>query len=88
MGDFSGDLLTHKDILESEVLKFCTSNDMSQLIENITRPKSGTLLDHIYVNSRVYNVTESGIVDFHITDHSPVYLLIKCTRNKIKKKDC
>ena len=86
MGDFNIDLLTRKDIDESGVEDFCTNNDLCQLINEQTRPVSGTLLDHIYINDRVHNVCEFGTVDFHIADHSPVYILIKCIRTKIKKK--
>ena len=43
-------VLTRKDIEESDVDGFCTTNDICQLINEITRPASGTLLDHNYIN--------------------------------------
>ena len=84
MGDFNVDLLTQKDIDESKVDSFCTNNDVMQLIKEVTRPKSGTLLDHFYTN--VHNVSESGTIGFRISDHVPIYLIVKCQRTKIKKK--
>ena len=84
MGDFNVNLFSAKDIKESGVDTFCTNNDLFQLISTVTRPKSGTLLDHFYTN--VHNVSESGIINFHISDHTPIYMLLKCSSSKIPKK--
>ena len=84
MGDFNVDLFTKKDIDESGVESFCTNNDVIQIINDVTRPQSGTLLDHIYTN--VHNVAEAGTLDFRISDHVPIYMLLKCQRTKIMKK--
>ena len=72
------------DIDDSKVDEFCTNNDVSQLINEVTRPTSGTLLDHIYTN--IHNAAEHGTISFRISDHVPVYMLVKCERTKIKKK--
>ena len=82
MGDFNVNLLVDKDIEESGVDNFCTENELFQLIT--TRIVSGSLLDHIYTN--VHNVANSGTIDFHISDHSPIYMILKCKRTKIPKK--
>ena len=39
---------------------------------------------HIYTN--VHNVAETSVINFHISDHSPVFVLIKCICTKILKK--
>ena len=86
MGDFNIDLLTRRDIEDSQAEEFCTNTDVCQLINEVTRPKSGTLLDHIYINDRIHNVCEFGTISYHISDHTPVFVLIKCIQTKIKKK--
>ena len=85
-GDFNNDLLDSKIVESCKVNDFCINNDLFQLISEVTRPKSSSLLDHIYINGRIHNVAASGTIDYHIADHTPLYILIKCIRNKIKKK--
>lgn len=46
---------------------------------------SKTLIDHIY--SDITHVSDSGILDVNISDHLPVYLIKKKTRNAIKYKE-
>ena len=75
-GDFNVNLLSDKDKEEANIEHFCLDNDLFQLIDTITRPKSATLIDHIYTN--VHNVAEHGIIHFHISDHRPIYMLLKC----------
>ena len=53
-------------------------------ISEVTRPASGTLLDHFYTN--VHNMAESGTIGVDISDHTAIYMVLKCTRNKIKEK--
>ena len=75
MGDFNVNLFDKKDVRDSRVDDFCTENEMFQLMSSPTRPVSGTLLDHIYTN--VHNVFESGLINFHISDHTPIFHDIK-----------
>ena len=84
MGDFNVDLFSNEDIRASKVDSFCTDNDVTQLINEITRPQSGTLIDHFYTN--VHNVSQQGTIGFRISDHVPIFMIVKCQRTKIKKK--
>ena len=81
LGDFNVDLFKQKDIEESKVDSFCTDNDVIQQINEVTRPQSGSLLDHIYTN--VHNVSEAGTIGFRVSDHVPTYIIVKCQRTKI-----
>ena len=84
LGDFNVDLLNDKHVEEAGVGNFCTNSELFQLIHEPTRPISGTILDHIYTN--VHNVFESGLINFHISDHTPIYMILKCARTKVVKK--
>ena len=44
---------------------------------------TATLIDNIYTN--VNNIAQSSLINFHLTDHSPIYMSIKSKRNKIVK---
>lgn len=48
------------------------------LITNVTRPAfaGGTCIDHIWINQ--FSGTKSGVIEIDITDHFPVFALIKC----------
>ena len=84
MGDFNIDVGIPA-INNKYCIPFCTKHNLTQLINEPTRvdPVKGTAttIDHIYTN--VNNVKQSGLINFHLTDHVPIYLSIKSTRNKI-----
>ena len=57
------------------------TNQLKQIVENITRPDSNTCIDLILTNYDI--VKESGIVDINISDHVPIYFVRK--KAKIKR---
>lgn len=76
VGDLNIDLLV--DNLQSRKLKqFASSSSLEQVIKGPTRltPKSETLIDHIYSNTP--HVSLAGILDCNITDHFPVFVILK-----------
>ena len=62
-------------------IEFCANHDLKQIITSRTRitEKSSTLLDHILTNSS-NRVSQSGVIDFGLSDHQLIY----CTRKTIK----
>ena len=64
--------------------EFCSMYGLSQLIDCPTRITSNTstLIDHILTNTQE-NISQSGVIDTAISDHSLIY----CTR-KIPKAKC
>ena len=61
--------------------------DLSQLISEPTcvTPTSATLIDHVY-STAPFNISESFVANFSISDHFPVCVTLKIN-NKIFKND-
>lgn len=93
LGDFNINTL-HKS--QYRPLKLImTTFQFKQLIENITRPKSGTIIDHIYT-SHPQSVLSKGVIETGLSDHHLIYITRKinpkvCKKLKhqtIKYRDC
>lgn len=63
--------------LSKNYLDFLASHGLVSFIKEITRPRSGNCLDHIYgrLDSFVSSC-EKGVCDFKISDHSMTAILI------------
>ena len=63
--------------------EFCSMYGLSQLIDRPTRItcNTSTLIDHILTNTQE-NISQSGVIDTAISDHSLIY----CTRKILKGK--
>lgn len=86
LGDLNVDLLTGNN-QAAKLHQFSVSKRLSQLIYCPTRitHATETLIDHIY--SDITHIWDSGAIDVNISDHRPVYLIKKKTRNAIKYKE-
>jgi hypothetical protein len=83
LGDFNIDVNNNDN---NEWLNTVRDNGFSQLIDTFTRvtETSATTLDHIYVN-KSNNISGSGILQFSLSDHQPIYLKRKLNiRIKVK----
>lgn len=76
MGDFNINYL-EESIPKRELKNLEKEFNLKQQVVAPTRytKKSRTLIDHIYTNYT--NVSDSGVLDCHISDHLPTYVTIK-----------
>ena len=78
--------ILNKDLLPEikRYKEFCSMYGLSQLIDCPTRITSNTstLIDHILTNTQE-NISQSGVINTAISDHSLIY----CTR-KVPKAKC
>ena len=84
MGDFNIDLHSCTNTKWSNMIQLF---DFSQLISEPTRviPTSATLIDHVD-STAPFNISESFVADFSISDHFPVCVTRKINC-KISKND-
>lgn len=77
VGDFNIDYLSKKSKAVRGLKAIEREFSLNQLITKATRTTSTTssLLDHVYTNSE--RISGSGVVETYISDHLPVYVLIK-----------
>ena len=66
--------------------EFCSTYGFKQLIKGSTRAtcSTSTLIDHILTNTQEY-ISQSGIIDTAVSDHSMVYFTRKISRAKYNK---
>ena len=66
--------------------KFCSMYRLSQLIDCPTRITSNTstLIDHILTNTQE-NISQSGVIDTAISDHSLIYFTRNIPKEKCKR---
>lgn len=76
VGDFNVDVLS-ENIHSKKISQFVNTCRLEQLIKTPTRisDRSRSLIDHIYTNSPHHS--NSGTVNCNITDHFPVFCIIK-----------
>ena len=79
LGDYNINLLNHYSHNETnEFLETMFANNLHPLISRPTRitARSCTLIDNIFINTCYENI-ESGLLYTDLSDHFPVYCLIK-----------
>ena len=66
--------------------EFCSMYGLSQLIDCPTRITSNTstLIDHILTNTQE-NISQSGVIDTAISDHSLIYFTRKIPKEEYKR---
>ena len=80
LGDFNIDLLNVNNEAISVFVDSLQSYNFIPVIREPTRfspnpdIKQPTLLDHVWMN--FFNFSGAGILDFDLTDHSPIYIVI------------
>ena len=78
-GDLNIDILKTNSPNTKRILKFIRTNQLKQLITNVTRPDSNTCIDVIMTNCDI--IRDSGIFNINISDHLPIF----CIRKKVKE---
>ena len=60
---------------------------LKQIIKESTRvtDTSSTCIDLLYTDT--LNIIDSGVINYNISDHLPIYLVRKKSRNKVKKNN-
>ena len=86
MGDLNINMLKSNTTGEKLLKELCKDFNLSQLITNPTRitQTTRTLLDIIITNMNF--VKESGVLDYVISDHLPVYVV--CKKERTHKEYC
>jgi hypothetical protein len=71
MGDINYDFLNTTTYYKRDLIKTFGTCNLKQIVDDITRPVSGTCLDHIYSthSERMYNCTT---INVGLSDHLPV----------------
>ena len=74
LGDFNVDFMCTNNFSKHEFIKILTNLNMTQLVNDITRPFSKSCLDHIWCShpERLRNVQ---VKDYGMSDHLPVFQL-------------
>ena len=69
-----------------QYIEFCSSFSLKQLISSPTRVtcNSSTIIDHILTN-RANNVSQSGVIDFGISDHNIIFFTRKIKKIKLNQ---
>ena len=86
-GDFN---IIYDNIKSSQTISNCANHinkvGCSQLINKLTRISqisgTGTIVDHIYINSTLINYVLPIIIQQDISDHKPICAEFKCKPNK------
>lgn len=86
LGDFNVDMLPN-NIQSRNLSMFATAARVSQIIKSPTRISNATstLIDHIYTDMN--NISDTGTLNYNLTDHLPVFVVKKKMRNSIKYKE-
>ena len=86
IGDFNIDY-KNKTLVSSLKLDSLENKlNLKQIINKCTRvtDTTSTCIDLLFTD--IENVSDSGTIEYDISDHLPIYLVKKKTRNKIRKK--
>ena len=78
-GDINIDFLTPAEFKKDRLSKSLKSMLFNQLVNMVTRPISGTCLDHIYSNSS-HHITSIHAPNYGLSDHLPVFAVRKYFR--------
>ena len=79
MGDFNIDFLDNKNQHSKELVQLMKAHGFSHLIKVFTRHGNNpTGIDQIFTNSNT--ISQSGVLDFNLSDHLAIY----CSRKKTK----
>ena len=86
LGDFNIDFNNKKLIASIKLDHLESKYALKQVIKGNTRVTNmtNTCIDLLFTDMK--NIIDSGIVDYDISDHLPIYLVKKKIRNKIDKK--
>ena len=60
---------------------------LSQVIISVTRPKSGTCLDHCYTSHPAF-IANTSVLNIGLADHLPLIIQRKYAKQKKKKRGC
>ena len=77
-GDFNIDIVHSNSQQVKKLNKFLKLNQLSQLVNSVTRPDSNAILDLILTNCEI--IKECAVLDINISDHLPIYVIRKKTK--------
>ena len=85
LGDFNLDFKNKRVISSSKLNTFLNKFSLKQLINDNTRVtnSSASCIDLLFTDTD--NITEAGVINYNISDHLPIYMIKKKSRNKIRK---
>lgn len=73
LGDINIDILPPvNDSMSLEYLHLLSSLGFESLINSVTRPSSGTCLDHVFTRTLPCFIVDTKVYDYNITDHSMI----------------
>lgn len=86
MGDINIDYLGKKNLATSKLYKWEKELLLDQIIRECTRvcETSQTCIDLIFTN--INFISDAGVIDLHLSDHKPVFLIKKKPRNESNPK--
>ena len=87
IGDFNIDFNDKKLMANSTLDILENKYGLKQMVKTDTRitDSSSTCIDLIFTD--ISNIMDSGVINYNISDHLPIYLIKKKIRNKIVKKN-
>ena len=87
IGNFNLDYRNKRLVSNSKLDTLTSKHSLTQLIRENTRitDSSSTCIDLLFTD--LPDVLESGVINYNISDHLPVFLVKKKIRNKIIKKE-
>ena len=84
LGDFNIDLIVNNS-QSKRFLDLTKIYNLKQIINEPTRPVSGTLIDHIFANCN-NNILKSGTLPVTLSDHLPIFVTITSRSIRLKIK--
>ena len=87
LGDFNIDFNDKRLLSNSKLDTLESKYGLKQIIKENTRitNTSSTCIDLLFTD--IQNITDSGTINYNISDHLPIFLIKKKARNKIIKRD-
>lgn len=84
MGDMNIDYLGKKTLATSKLYKWEKDLLLSQIIKSYTRvcESSQSCIDLMFTN--INFISEAGVINLHLSDHKPIFLIKKKGRNEAK----
>ena len=81
LGDFNGNFLSSTDFKKHHLVKILHSFNLTQVVNNITRPLSKTCLDHIWC-SHPEHLNNISVIPSGMPDHLPIVATRKYNRTR------
>ena len=86
LGDFNVDAMNAGLFQKNRLVKSLTNLQLTQVVHQVTRPLSGTCLDHIWL-SHPERFSQAIMKKIGLSDHLPTIMLRRYNKQRAETKD-